>query len=619
VEPSDGWSNMTQSAELAASDGVAQAYFGASIAISGNTIVVGAGGASINGNQRQGAAYVFVEPANGWTNMTQTAELTASDGAAGDNLGNSVSINNTTIVAGAPYASVGSNFEQGAAYVFVQPAGGWSNMTQTAKLTASDGVASDILGVAVNVSNNTVVAGASEATVGGYASAGAAYLFVEGSSGWSNMTQTAKLTASDAAADDYFGSAVDESGNTVIVGAPSDFSGAIYVFVEPPNGWTSMTQTAELTPEQTTEELLLGGSVAISGNVIAGGAPAASFGGNPNVGEVLVFLEPPGGWTNMNETSHLSVNGGMAGDNFGHSIAIGGNAGIAGAPFHMNGSIEGSGFIFQSLNSRPQLTSLNPSSATAGGPGFILSVYGSNFVGNSVVNWNGSPRNTTYVGPTEVQATILASDIAEAGSYKVNVSNPPPGGGTSNPIAFTVNNPVPSIISLQPSNTLAGGPEFTLTVNGSNFISKSRVQWNGSDLSTTFVSSTELTAVVTPHDIGLAGTVPVTVFNPAPGGGTSQPSTFTIDNPVPTLTELIPNSIQAGSAGFTLTVKGTNFVTTSKVYWNGNARQTTYDGAHTLQANILASDVKNPGTATVTVGNPAPGGGTSNSLPFTIK
>jgi hypothetical protein len=620
VEAGSGWANMTETAELTASDGVADAYFGNSVAIDGNTIVVGAPGTTIGGNPRQGSAYVFVEPAQGWTNMTQTAELAASDGYVGDNLGNSVSISNNTIAAGAPYASVGSNYEQGAAYVFVQPANGWINMTQTAKLTASDGASGDILGVAVNIYGNTVAAGASEATVDGDPSAGAAYVFVESNNGWSDMTQTAKLTATDAAMDDYFGSAIDMTSNTIVVGAPSDFSGAVYVFVQPPNGWANMTQTAELTPSINTVELLLGSSVAISGNIVVGGAVAAGVGGNQNQGQVLVFVQPPGGWKNVNQTTQLSAEDGTAGDAFGHSIAIGGSAGIAGAPFHMNGGgSQGVGYIFQALNSKPHLTSLVPNNTDAGGPGFTLTVNGSNFVPTTLVNWNGSPRSTTYVSSTQVQAAILASDISAPGKFKVTTTNPPPGGGTSSALIFTVNNPVPSIQSIKPDSATAGGPAFTLTVAGSNFVTNSKVQWNGADLSTTYVSNTELTAQISAHDIEQAGTVPITVFNPEPGGGTSNQVTFTIDNPVPTLTELIPSSIRAGSPAFTLTIEGSGFASNAQAYWNGNARQTTYLGPQKVKAAILASDVQAPGTAQVTVSNPAPGGGTSNYLTFTIN
>ena len=103
--------------------------------------------------------------------------------------------------------------------MFTEPGSGWANMTQTAKLTASDGAAGDDFGYSVSISGNTVVVGASRATVGGNSGQGAAYVFTEPGSGWANMTQTAKLTASDGAADDDFGDSVSISGNTVVVGA----------------------------------------------------------------------------------------------------------------------------------------------------------------------------------------------------------------------------------------------------------------------------------------------------------------------------------------------------------------------------------------------------------------
>ena len=131
VMPDNGWADMTQTAELAASDGAANDYFGSSVAISGDTVAVGAGGATVNGDPHQGAAYIFTKLPNGWTNMTQTAKLIASDGYVGDDFGASVAISGDTVTVGAPYASIGSNSQQGAAYVFTKPGNGWADMTQT--------------------------------------------------------------------------------------------------------------------------------------------------------------------------------------------------------------------------------------------------------------------------------------------------------------------------------------------------------------------------------------------------------------------------------------------------------------------------------------------------------
>ena len=107
-------------------------------------------------------------------------------------------------------------------------------------------------------------------------------------------------------------------------------------------------------------------------------------------------------------------------------------------------------------------------------------------------------------------------------------------------------NPVPVGTSLSPSSTNAGGGQFTLTVNGSNFVASSVVQWNGSGLATTFVNSQQLTATVPSSDIATAGTAAVTVMNPPPGGGTSNALTFTINNLVPTATSISPSSKTAG-------------------------------------------------------------------------
>jgi len=145
------------------------------------------------------------------------------------------------------------------------------------------------------------------------------------------------------------------------------------------------------------------------------------------------------------------------------------------------------------------------------------------------VKWAGSARTTTYVSATELTAVINAADIAKGGTYKVTVFNPTPGGGTSAALTFTVNNPVPTLTSISPNSATHGGKAFTLTATGTNYVSTSVIEWNGTKLTTTFVSSTSLTATVSAADIAKAGTAEVTVFTPTPGGGTTAPLTFTIN------------------------------------------------------------------------------------------
>ncbi len=269
----------------------------------------------------------------------------------------------------------------------------------------------------------------------------------------------------------------------------------------------------------------------------------------------------------------------------------------------------------------PTITSLNPSSAIPGGSAFTLTVNGTGFVSGSVVRWNGSDRATTFVNNTRLTASIMAADIATARSASVTVFNPAPGGRTSNAATFSINNPAPTITSLTPSGAIVGGSAFILTVNGTGFVSGSVVRWNGSDRATTYVNNTRLTASIPAADIAAAGSASVTVFNPAPGGGTSNTATFPISNPNPVPANVSLNSLSAiaGGSAFTLTVNGTGFVSGSVVRWNGSDRVTTYVNDTRLTASIMAADIATARSASVTVFNPAPGGGTSNTATFSIN
>jgi hypothetical protein len=151
---------FVQQAELTASDGAGEDGLGFSVAVSGNTIVAGAPSHEVGANEKQGAVYVFRMPASGWANATQSAKLTASDGTEADELGYSVAASGSTIVAGARFHRVGVNTRQGAAYVYTMPAAGWANATETAELAASDGAEGDQLGYSVAASGSTIVAGA---------------------------------------------------------------------------------------------------------------------------------------------------------------------------------------------------------------------------------------------------------------------------------------------------------------------------------------------------------------------------------------------------------------------------------------------------------------------------
>jgi hypothetical protein len=270
-------------------------------------------------------------------------------------------------------------------------------------------------------------------------------------------------------------------------------------------------------------------------------------------------------------------------------------------------------------NPAPTLASLSQTSAIAGSAGFTLTLTGTNFVAGSVVDWNGVALATNYVSATDVTATVPAGDVALAGTIPVTVVNAAPGGGASNAITFTINNPAPTLGSLSQTSAIAGTAGFTLTLTGTNFEAGTVVDWNGVPLTTIYVSPTDVTATVPAGDIALAGTASVTVVNALPGGGTSAAITFTINNPLPTLTSLSQTSAIGGTGAFTLTLTGTNFVASSGVDWNGTEIATTFNSATSLTATVPAADIANSGTASVTVANPLPGGGVSAAITFTIN
>ncbi|MFQ3632499.1 IPT/TIG domain-containing protein, partial [Roseiflexus sp.] len=158
-----------------------------------------------------------------------------------------------------------------------------------------------------------------------------------------------------------------------------------------------------------------------------------------------------------------------------------------------------------------------------------------------------------------------------------------------------------------------------LTITGTNFVNGAVVRWNGNDRSTTFVSSSVLTATIPASDIAIAGTANVTVFNPAPGGGVSNAATFTINNPAPTISSISPDVIPVGNTDVVLTVTGSNFVPNSVVRWNGAPLTTTFVSATQLQAILPAAQRSSAGDGSVTVVNPAPGGGTSNAVTVQVR
>jgi uncharacterized protein (TIGR03437 family) len=178
----------------------------------------------------------------------------------------------------------------------------------------------------------------------------------------------------------------------------------------------------------------------------------------------------------------------------------------------------------------PNVLTLSPALVAPGSPALTLFVIGNNFQANSVVRVNNSDRQTSFQSGSLLQAQILASDLASAGTRKVTVFTPAPGGGESvaADLIVSANNPVPTLTRLDPPGAPLGGSNLTLNVFGTNFNAQSRIHVNGNERQTTLVNSTQLSTVLTPADLANVANPPITVANPTPGGGTSNAQNFAV-------------------------------------------------------------------------------------------
>jgi hypothetical protein len=212
-------------------------------------------------------------------------------------------------------------------------------------------------------------------------------------------------------------------------------------------------------------------------------------------------------------------------------------------------------FTIDSVNSAvPQITSLSPAAASTGGAAFTLLVTGNNFVSQSTVTVNGNIRASSFQGSTLLAATVLSSDLSNAGTLQIAVVNPSPGGGSSTFFPLPVRNPVPLVSTVSPTAILAGSAGTTLTVNGVNFVPDSVINLNGASRQTTFGSSGTIQASLNAGDFANAGVVQISVVNPpdgGSGGGTSNTITFAVNGTelggLPQIVDLAPDGSQANS------------------------------------------------------------------------
>jgi CSLREA domain-containing protein len=289
-------------------------------------------------------------------------------------------------------------------------------------------------------------------------------------------------------------------------------------------------------------------------------------------------------------------------------------------------------------NPRPVLNTLAPASRIAGSGAFTLTVNGAGFTPDSVVRYNGASRPTIFLNETQLVAKLTSADVSAVGSVVISVNTPAPGGGNSESRSFNVLAvgalPIPSISQINLPGALAGSGPITVEVQGDNFSATTSVLFNGAARATTFVNSQLLRAQLLAADLAQPGLGAITVQNstlvntPAASDATSQSSPIAIEvaqpnvNPLPGITQMSPASGRALDlvpvSQIIVTITGNNFLPNSKVLWNDEEFSTQYVNATTLRLYLSAGDLVEPGSASVKVINPAPGGGESNVKSFTI-
>jgi hypothetical protein len=336
VEPPGGWGSATHyTAKLTSGTDNKTDYFGSTVAISGGMILVGAPG-TMHKDSPDGSAYVFVKPPSGWNTTSQfAAELTGpKDQGVQGSFAGIVAVEGRTIVVGGAEDSA----EVGLTFIFLMPSNGWQSTTPSCELKASDGFPGNQFGSSVSISGKTIAVGAAQGDGGGGPGAGEAYIFVEPETGWTNMTETARLMPSDGKSFDTFGISASLTGNTVAIGASelNIGAGAAYIFVRPTSGWHDTTETAELTASNGVQNNEFGYRVAIWGDAVFAGAPIPSA--------TYEFLKPAEGWETTSRFDEELQPSGTA--QFGESLALRRNALVVGGVAGTHDSDPGAAFVF---------------------------------------------------------------------------------------------------------------------------------------------------------------------------------------------------------------------------------------------------------------------------------
>jgi len=383
------WTLTTEQAKILASDAEADDNFGNSVAISGDTVVVGSYNSEPNAISFAGSAYIFTRSGTTWT---EQAKLISSNISSGDRFGRSVAIDGDTVVVGSASDDTGVT-HAGAAYIFTRSGTTW---TEQAVIQASDLDSGDAFGWSVAIYGDTVVVGAPSKDDAPHTSNGVVYIFTREGTTW---TQQARILASNKGSSDRFGESVGISGDTIVVGAVDEDTGGLnagsaYIFTRDGTTWTEQTMLTSLDISADDD---FGEFVAIDGDTVIVGARLEDSGGT-SAGAAYIFTRSGTTWSQQAKIQPSSIEGG---DAFGSSVAIDGDTVVVGARLEdTGGANSGAAYIFTRSGTTwtEQIKIQASDNEAAIGFGFSVAIDGyTAIVGAFDENTGGSDAGAAYI------------------------------------------------------------------------------------------------------------------------------------------------------------------------------------------------------------------------------
>jgi len=531
---------VTQNAFLLASDRASADQFGYSVSLSGNSGLIGAPFDDSPGISNHGSAYLFrnLDTASG--TVTQHAKLVASDAAANDRFGISVSISGNIGVVGAYLDDILSNADQGSAYVFTNLDTASGTVNEYAKLVASDGAAGDRFGNSVSVSGTMALIGAYRNDHAAITNRGAAYVFQDLAG---TPYQSAKLVASDAAANDEFGISVSLSGNMGLIGAHLDDSpgisnhGSAYLYRNLNTATGTVTQNAKLLASDAAANDRFGYSVSLSGNTGIVGAYLDDVNSNTDQGSAYIFRNLDTVTGTVYESVKIFATNGAAGDRFGISVSLDDDRFIVGASWRDIGSNINQGTAY--FGHVRTFTTANLGNDTTATDGLSFEarenwIIGQTTSNNSVTLTSGDTGNVGRVGlvnPTAAQTFIGQN----AGSNDNTLHIQSTATLTSNSVQVGTNGNSGNQLRINGTLNLASGA--SLTVAADNILSGAgTIQGHASNTSNTVIISGSLRPGSGDLGSGIA-TITRNDGNVTWNGNASSPWVFHLGVAQPTLAQ----------------------------------------------------------------------------------